>query len=190
MKPAEPLLPVVGRVVFSAAQIHSRVQELGAQISRDHAGQELVVIGILKGTLFFLADLLRCLTIPAIVDFMAISRFGPSSETGGAARLVKDLDLSLNQRHVLLVEDIVDTGFTLSYLLRTLKTRRPASLEVCVLLSRPRRRMIDLTLKYVGFEAPDDFIVGYGLHLEERFRQLPYIAVYRPEQAGAVEDGS
>ena len=180
MKPAEPHLPGVGRVVFSTAQIHARVQELGAQISRDHVGQELVLIGILKGTLFFLADLLRCLTIPAILDFMAISRFGPSRETGGAARLVKDLDLSLDQRHVLVVEDIVDTGFTLSYLLRTLQTRRPASLEVCVLLNRPRRRMIDLPLDYVGFEAPDEFVVGYGLQVEERFRQLPYIAVYNP----------
>ena len=180
MKPAEPLLPGVGRVVFSAAQIHVRVQELGEQISHDHAGQELVLVGILKGTLFFLADLLRCLTIPAILDFLAISRFGPSSETGGAARLGKDLDLSPDQRHVVGGDDIVDTGFTLSYLLRTLKTRRPASLEVCVLLNRPRRRIIDLPLKYVGFEAPDEFVVGYGLQVEERFRQLPYIAVYNP----------
>ena len=177
MNPAEPL---PGPVVFSAAQIHGRVQELGAQISRDHAGQELVLIGVLKGTLFFLADLLRCLTIPAILDFTPTSRSGPSSETGGATRLVKDLDLSINQRQVLVVEDIVDTGFTLSYLLRTLKTRRPASLEVCVLLDRPRRRMIDLTLNYIGFEAPDEFLVGDGLQVEERFRQLPYIAVYNP----------
>jgi hypoxanthine phosphoribosyltransferase len=183
--PADAELPAgVGPVVFTAAQIQQRVGELAAQISGDHAGQELVLVGVLKGTLLFLADLLRALTIPAMVDFMAISRFGPSRETGGAARLVKDLDLSLLGRRVLLVEDIVDTGLTLSYLLRTLKTRHPASLEVCTLLNRPRRRMIELPLTYVGFEAPDEFIVGYGLHVEERFRQLPYIAVYRAEQAG------
>lgn len=184
MERAEPgpaFLTGVGSVVFSTAQIQERVAQLGEQISRDYAGQELVLIGILKGTLMFLADLLRTLTVPAAVDFMAISRFGPSSETGGAARLLKDLDLSLADRHALVVEDIVDTGFTLSYLLRTLKARHPASLEVCVLLNRPRRRMIDLPLKYVGFEAPDEFIVGYGLHVEERFRQLPYIALYHPD---------
>jgi hypoxanthine phosphoribosyltransferase len=188
MPPVEPAAwqpPGVGPVVFSASQIQQRVAELGTQISTDHAGQELVLVGVLKGTLLFLSDLLRALTVPAMVDFMAISRFGPSRETGGAARLVKDLDISLLGRHVLLVEDIVDTGLTLSYLMRTLKTRHPASLEVCALLNRPRRRMIDVPLRYVGFEAPDEFIIGYGLHVEERFRQLPYIAVYRPpERAG------
>ncbi len=183
MNPAERLPPGVGPVVFSAAQIEQRVQQLADQISRDYAGQELVLIGILKGSLIFLADLLRALTIPAVVDVIAISRFGPSSETGGAARLLKDLDLSLHERQALVVEIIVDTGFTLSYMLRTLKARQPASLETCVLLNRPRRRMIELPLKYVGFEAPDDFIVGYGLQLEERFRQLPYIAICEPSQA-------
>jgi hypoxanthine phosphoribosyltransferase len=170
----------VGPVVFTAAQIQQRVSELGGQISQDHAGHELVLVGMLKGTLFFLADLMRALTIPAVVDFMSISRFGPSRETGGAARLIKDLDLSLLGRHVLIVEDIVDTGLTLSYLMRTLKTRHPASLEICVLLNRPRRRMIELPLRYTGFEAPDEFVVGYGLQVEERLRQLPYIAVYTP----------
>ncbi len=178
------LPPGVGPVVFSQAQIQERVGELGDEISQDYAGQELVLIGILKGTVLFLADLLRALSIPAIVDFMSISRFGPSTETHGAARLLKDLDLSLEGRHGLVVENIVDTGFTLSYLLRTLKAREPASIEVCTFLSRSRRRVIDTPLKYVGFEAPDEFIIGYGLHFEERYRQLPYIALFDPEQQG------
>ena len=173
----------LGEVVYSEAQIRTRIAELGAEISRDYEGQELCLIGILKGALFFLADLMRELTIPSIVDFMAISRFGPSANTHGEARLLKDLEISLENRHALVMDNIVDTGFTLSYLMRTLQARNPASLEVCVFLNRPRRRLIDLPLKYVGFEAPDEFMVGYGLGLDERLRQLPYIAQYDPEQA-------
>lgn len=126
---------------------------------------------------------MRKLTIPSIVDFMAISRFGPSSNTHGEARLLKDLEISLDNRDTLIIDNIVDTGFTLGYLMRTLRARNPASIEICVLLSRPRRRLIDLPLKYVGFEAPDDFMVGYGLGLDERLRQLPYIAEFDPELA-------
>ncbi len=176
-------IPGLGEVVYSEVQIQARVAELGAEISRDYEGLELCLIGILKGALFFLADLMRVLTIPSIVDFMAISRFGPSTNTHGEAQLLKDLDISLENRHALVIDNIVDTGFTLSYLMRTLQARNPASLEVCVFLNRPRRRLIDLPLKYVGFEAPDDFMVGYGLGLDERLRQLPYIARYDPEQA-------
>jgi hypoxanthine phosphoribosyltransferase len=172
----------LGETIFAEQQIRTRVKELGAEISRDYAESELCLIGILKGTLFFLADLMRVLSIPSIVDFMAISRFGPSSNTHGEARLLKDLDVSLENRHALIVDNIVDTGFTLSYLLRTLQARNPASIEICVLLNRPRRRLIDLPLKYVGFEAPDDFMVGYGLGLDEHLRQLPYIAQFDPEQ--------
>jgi hypoxanthine phosphoribosyltransferase len=172
----------LGEVVYSEAQIQTRVAELGAEISRDYKGRELCLIGILKGALFFLADLMRVLTIPSMVDFMAISRFGLPSNTHGEARLLKDLDISLENRHALVMDNIVDTGFTLSYLMRILQARNPASLEVCVLLNRPRRRLIDLPLKYVGFEAPDEFMVGYGLGLDERLRQLPHIAYFDPEQ--------
>ncbi|GMR11232.1 MAG: hypoxanthine phosphoribosyltransferase [Anaerolineae bacterium] len=172
----------LGEVIYSEAQIRARVAELGAEISHDYEGLELCLIGILKGALFFLADLMRALTIPSIVDFMAISRFGPPSNTHGEARLLKDLDISLENRHALVIDNIVDTGFTLSYLMRALQARNPASLEVCVFLNRPRRRLIDLPLKYIGFEAPDEFMVGYGLGLDERLRQLPYIAYFDPEQ--------
>jgi hypoxanthine phosphoribosyltransferase len=170
--------PEVGPILLSETQIQARIAELGAQISRDYAGKELVLIGILKGVVLFMADLLRALEVPAIVDFMSISRFGPSEETRGAARLLKDLDLTIEGREVLVVEILIDTGFTLSYMLRTLSARLPASLGVCVLLDRPKRRLIDVPLDYVGFEAPEDFLVGYGLHYREKYRQLPYIAHY------------
>jgi len=181
-KNTAPLPPGVGPVVFSEAQIQARVMELGEAISRDYGGVDLVLIGILKGIVFFMADLLRSLHTPVIVDFMSISRFGPSEETLGAARLLKDLDLSLHDRHALIIEIIVETGFTLSYMLRTLQARQPASLGVCTLLDRPKHRLIDVPLNYVGFEAPEEFIVGYGLHYREKFRQLPYIAYYDPKK--------
>lgn len=174
-------IPGLGKVIYSEDQIQTRVAELAAEISKDYENQELFLIGILKGALFFLADLMRELTVPSIVDFMAISRFGPSTNTHGEARLLKDLDVSLEKKHALVVDNIVDSGFTLSYLMRTLQARNPASLEVCVLLSRPRRRLIDLPLKYVGFEAPDEFMVGYGLGMDERLRQLRDIAYFDPE---------
>jgi hypoxanthine phosphoribosyltransferase len=185
MKTAEHNLssiPGLGEVIYSEAQIQTRVSELAAEISSDYAEKELYLIGILKGALFFLADLMRELTIPSMVDFMAISRFGPSANTHGEARLLKDLDISLDNRHALVVDNIVDSGFTLDYLMRTLQARNPASLEVCVLLTRPRRRLIDLPLRYVGFEAPDEFMVGYGLGMDERLRQLRDIAYFDPEQ--------
>jgi hypoxanthine phosphoribosyltransferase len=175
-------IPGLGEIVYTEAQIQTRVLELAAEISNDYAEQEPYLIGILKGALFFLADLMRELTIPSIVDFMAISRFGPSTNTHGEARVLKDLDTSLENRHALVVDNIVDSGFTLSYLMRTLQARNPASLEVCVLLNRPRRRLIDLPIKYVGFEAPDEFMVGYGLGMDERLRQLSNIARYDLEQ--------
>ncbi len=175
----------LGPVVFSQDEIQRRVAELAQAVSRDHAGQEIVLVGILKGAVLFTVDLLRALAVPARLDFMAISRFGPSPESRGVARLLKDLEEPIAGRHVVLAEIIVDTGFTLSYLLRMLETRHPASLKVCVLLDRPRRRLIDVPLDYVGFEAPEDFLAGYGLGYRERFRQLPYIARFDPETANA-----
>lgn len=180
-EPELPLPPNVGPVAFTQAQIQNRVAELGGAISRDYAGEDLVLVGILKGIVLFMADLLRATHIPVSVDFMAISRFGPPEESRGAARLLKDLDVPIKGRHVLLVEDIVDTGFTLSYLRRTLRARYPTSLDTCALLDRPKRRLIDVPLKYIGFEAPEEFLVGYGLHFREQYRQLPYIAYFHPE---------
>ncbi len=166
----------VGPIVYSEAQIQRRVAGLARAIDADHPGRELVVIGVLTGTVIFVADLLRALSVPTVVDFLAISRFGPSRETHGAVRLIKDLETRITGRSVLLVENFVDTGFTLHYLLNTLRARQPESLRVCALLDRPQRRLIDVSLDYVGFEPSDDFLIGYGLHYRQQYRQLPYIA--------------
>jgi hypoxanthine phosphoribosyltransferase len=171
----------IGPVVFSEAQIQQRVAELGAQISQDYADKDLVVIGVLKGVIFFMADLLRAITLPVTVDFMAISRFGPTAQTHGVVNLTKDLSEPLAGRHVLFVEDIMDTGFTTHYIVRNLLLREPASLKICVLINRPYRRIIDVKLAYIGFEIPDYYIVGYGLDYKERYRNLPYIARFEPE---------
>jgi hypoxanthine phosphoribosyltransferase len=168
----------IGPVLFSEAEIRQRVGQLGAQISQDYAGKDLVVIGVLKGVVIFMADLLRALTIPVAVDFLAISRYGPTEQTRGVVNLTKDLNETLAGRHVLFVEDIIDTGFTTHYIRRNLLLREPASFEICTLLNRPRRRIIELKLAYVGFEIPDYFVVGYGLDYKEWYRNLPYIAKF------------
>jgi hypoxanthine phosphoribosyltransferase len=165
----------IGSVLFTEEQIQGRVTQLGVQISQDYAGKDLVVIGVLKGVIFFMADLLRALTIPVTVDFMAISRFGPTQQTRGVVNLTKDLNDPLTGRHVLFVEDIIDTGFTTHYITRNLMLREPASLEICTLLNRPHRRIIEVKLSYVGFEIPDYYVVGYGLDYKEQYRNLPYI---------------
>jgi hypoxanthine phosphoribosyltransferase len=172
----------LGPVFLSEDEIQERVAELGAQISSDYAGKDLVVIGVLKGVLFFMADLLRAVTIPLAVDFLAISRYGPSQQTHGIVRLTKDLNETVADRHVLFVEDIIDTGLTTHFIMRTLRLRGPASLETCVLLNRTRRRIIDVDLAYVGFDVPDEFVVGYGLDFRERYRNLPYIVKFDPNQ--------
>ncbi len=171
----------ISEVLISSARIQKRVHELGAAISRDYAGKDLLMVGVLRGVLFFMADLLRAVTIPVSVDFMAISRYGPSERTRGVVRFVKDLEEPIEGRHVLFVEDIIDTGFTLGYILKNLRTRHPASLQVCVLLDKPRLRLIDLDIAYQGFEIPDRFVVGYGLDYRQRYRNLPFIAVLKPE---------
>jgi hypoxanthine phosphoribosyltransferase len=172
----------IGPVFLSEEQIQERVAELGAQISRDYAGKDLVVVGVLRGVLFFLADLLRAITIPVAVDFLAISRYGPSQQTQGVVRLTKDLDETVADRHVLFVEDVIDTGLTTHFIMRTVRLRGPASLKSCVLLNRTRRRIMDVDLAYVGFDVPDDFVVGYGLDFREHYRNLPYIVKFEPDQ--------
>lgn len=171
----------VGRVLFSQADICRRVAELGAQISQDYAGRNPLAIGVLRGVVFFMSDLLRTITVPVRVDFMAISRYSPGERTKGPVRLIKDLDLSVEGQHVLFVEDVIDTGLTLSYLLRLLRARGPSSLEVCTLFDKPQHRLADIPLRYKGFDLPDRFVVGYGLDHKEAYRHLPYVAELRPE---------
>ncbi len=178
MQPSEPDPSPIGPVVFTADQIQTRVRELGQAIGRDYAGRELLVVGVLRGVLFFMADLVRAIPVPLSIDFIAISRYGPTQQTRGAVRLVKDLDESIEGKHVLFVEDIVDTGLTLSYLLRTMRARNPASLRVCVLFDRPRRRLIQTEIAYTGFEVMEHYLVGYGLDYREQYRNLPYVALF------------
>ena len=171
----------VGEILVQRDELEHRVRELAADISRDYADRELLLIGVLKGAVFFLADLMRHLDIVCEVDFMAVSSYGASTDSSGVVRILKDLDASIEGRDVLIVEDIVDSGLTLSYLFRMLRARGPASLEVCALLTKPDRREIDLPIRYVGFEIPNRFAIGYGLDYAERFRNLPYVAVLAAE---------
>lgn len=167
-------------VVISEDDLRRRVRELGAEISRDYAGRNPILISVLKGSVIFLADLARAITVPISLDFMAITRYG-AGKRGGVVRIEKDLDLSITGRDVLFVEDIVDTGLTLGYLVRNLQGREPAGLAVCTLLDRRTRRLANLPIRYTGFEVPDRFLVGYGLDSRERYRNLPYL--------GALPDG-
>jgi hypoxanthine phosphoribosyltransferase len=163
-------------VLVSAADLQRRVAELGEQISRDYADRSLLLIGVLKGAVFFLSDLMRFIDVPVEVDFMAVASYGSATDSSGVVRILKDLDASIEGRDVLIVEDIVDSGLTLQYLMRNLGSRNPASLEVCALLTKPERRKVDLPTRYVGFEIANRFVVGYGLDLDERHRNLPYVA--------------
>lgn len=166
-------------------EISARVRELAEQISRDYAGCEPILVGILRGAVVFLADLMREMTISATVDFMAIASYGDATASSGEVRLLKDLDESIEGRDVLVVEDIIDSGRTLQFLLNTLKVRRPRTLRVCALLDKPSRRVVDLSADYVGFEIPDLFVIGYGLDWAGRFRNLPYIAVLSETNGGS-----
>jgi hypoxanthine phosphoribosyltransferase len=166
----------IGEILVQPDELSHRVRELGQEISRDYAERDLLLIGVLKGAVFFLADLMRHIEVPCEVDFMAVSSYGSSTDTSGVVRILKDLDAPLEGRHVLIVEDIVDSGLTLQYLMRTLETRGPASLEVCALLTKPERRLVETPARYVGFEIPDKFAIGYGLDYAERYRNLPYVA--------------
>jgi hypoxanthine phosphoribosyltransferase len=167
----------VGEILVQRDELEHRVRELAEEVSGDYADRELLLVGVLKGAVFFLSDLMRHLEVDCEVDFMAVSSYGSSTDSSGVVRILKDLDVSIEGRHVLIVEDIVDSGLTLSYLLRTLRARNPASLEVCALLTKPERRKVDLPIRYVGFEIPNRFAIGYGLDHAERFRNLPFVAV-------------
>ena len=168
--------PDIDRVLITSEEIQDKLREMGERITADYAGSHLLLIGVLKGAVFFLADVMRQISIPCEVDFMAVASYGSATESSGVVRILKDLDIAIEGRDVLIVEDIVDSGLTLQYLLRSLQTRNPASLEVCALLTKPSRREVELPARYIGFEIPDAFAIGYGLDHAEKYRNLPYVA--------------
>jgi hypoxanthine phosphoribosyltransferase len=167
----------VSEILVDEPTLQARIAELGEEISNDYAGKDLLLVGVLKGAVFFMADLMRALSVTCEVDFMAISSYGAETDSSGVVRILKDLDIPLQDRHVLVVEDIIDSGLTLSYLMRNLRARQPASLEVCALLTKQGRREIEVDVRYVGFEIPNKFVVGYGLDYAERYRNLRYVGV-------------
>jgi len=172
--------PDIESVMISEEQINERVRELGAEISADYQGQTVLLVAVLRGAAIFLADLSRAMTVPVELDFMAVSSYGSSTKSSGVVRILKDLDEQIEGRNVLVVEDILDTGLTLKYLLKNLASRKPASLEVVTLLNKQGKQRVPISCKYSGFSVPDEFVVGYGLDFAERYRNLPYIGVLKP----------
>ncbi len=168
-------------ILVTREQIATRVAELGAQITRDYQGRELVIVGILKGAVIFLSDLIRHIDLPLVIDFMAISSYGSATKSSGVVRIMKDLDRDLVEKHVLVVEDIIDTGLTMSFLKNNLLSRGASSIRVCALLDKPERRLVNLSSDYTGFTVPDAFVVGYGLDYDQHYRNLPEIGVLKPE---------
>jgi hypoxanthine phosphoribosyltransferase len=177
----------VREILISTDEIQQRVSDIGRAITQDYAGLNPILVGVLKGVLFFMADLLRVVHIPTEMDFIAVSSYSPESRDQGLVRMVKDLEIPISGRHVLFVEDVIDTGLTLNYILRNLRVRQPASLEVCVLFNKPKHRLVDIPLKYKGFDLPDRFVVGYGLDHREKYRNLPFVGLLKPDvfQSGA-----
>ena len=171
----------VERILFSQEQLQKRIKELGEEITKDYAGKKILVVGILKGALIFMADLVRNINAPVVFDFMVVSSYGSSAKSSGAVRILKDLERSIEGWHVLIVEDIIDTGLTLKYLVENLKSRNPESVKICTLLDKPDRRTTDVTVDYNGYTIPDEFVVGYGLDYDEQYRNLPDICILKPE---------
>lgn len=177
----ENLHPDVSHVILSEEEIAERIAELGAQISADYGDEPVLLVAVLRGAALFVADLARQISAPVELDFMAVSSYGSSTKSSGVVRIIKDLDETIENRHVLVAEDILDTGLTLKYLLKNLASRKPRSLEVVTLLSKPGKQRVPIDCKYVGFDIPDEFVIGYGLDFAERYRNLPYIGVLKPE---------
>jgi len=175
----------IATVLLSEATIQQRVHELGALISQEYAGQDLVLVSVLKGSIIFMSDLVRAITIPHEIDFMATSSYGASTSSSGVVRILKDLNVSIEGRNIVVVEDIIDSGHTLSYLVRLLRERRPASLRIMTLLDKPDRREVAIAVDWIGFSIPNEFVVGYGLDYNEVYRNLPYIGVLKPSVYGA-----
>ena len=175
------MMPDVAEVLITGEQIEEKVCELGERITQDYAGERLLLVGVLRGAVVVMGDLMRCIDLPCEIDFMDISSYGSGTSSSGVVRILKDLEENITGRHVLIVEDIIDTGLTLSYLRRSLLTRGPASLEICALVTKPSRRRVELDVKYLGFEVPDEFVVGYGLDYAGAYRNLPDICVLKEE---------
>ncbi|WP_066889728.1 hypoxanthine phosphoribosyltransferase [Clostridium nigeriense] len=171
----------IKKVLLTEEQILERVREIGKSISKDYEGKDLLVVGILKGSVLFASDLIKNITIPCEIDFMAVSSYGSSTETSGVVRILKDLDHSIEGKDIIIVEDIIDSGVTLDYLLKYLKARKANSIEIVTLLTKPARRKVDIEVKYCGFEVPDEFLVGYGLDFAEKYRNLPYVGILKEE---------
>lgn len=176
-----PMNDVIQEVIFSETDILEKVAELGEQISLDYEGKYPVFVGVLKGVFIFMADLLREVQIPCEVDFLAVSNYSSEARSKGFVRLVKDLEVSIAGRHVLFIEDVIDTGLTINYLLKNLRERQPASLEVCSIFNKPTHRLIDIPIKYKGFDLPDRFVVGYGLDHKEKYRNLPFVGILKAD---------
>ena len=174
------MLQDIERVLLSEEQLQQRVRELGDEISKEHAGKEILMIGVLRGAVMFMADLARAIAVPVMIDFMAVSSYGTSTSSSGIVRILKDLDEEVAGKHVLIVEDIIDSGLTLSYLVDNIKSRQPASVRICTLLNKPERRKVDLEVNYNGFVVPDEFVVGYGLDYAEKYRNVPFIGILKP----------
>lgn len=172
-------------ILISQEEIAKRINELAVEISRDYQGKSLLLVGILKGAIIFMADLIRAMDLPVLVDFVAVSSYGSSTKTSGVVRILKDLDIDIRDQHVLLIEDIIDTGLTLNYLVRNLKARQPASLEICALLSKEGMQRVPIDVKYLGFTVPNKFVVGYGLDFAEDYRNLPYIGVLKSDSSSS-----
>lgn len=170
----------IKEVLFSEEKILEKIKEMGSKISNDYKGKDLIIVGVLKGSVLFAADLIKNITIPCEIDFIAVSSYGNSTESSGVVRILKDLDHNIEGKDILIVEDIVDSGVTLSYLLKYLKARKANSIEIATLLSKPARRTVEINVKYIGFEVPDEFIVGYGIDYAEKYRNLPFIATLKP----------
>jgi hypoxanthine phosphoribosyltransferase len=170
----------IASVLISEKDIASKLEELASQIDRDYAGREVLLVGVLKGAFMVISDLSRALTVPLQIDFMAVSSYGSATSTSGVVRILKDLDQDIVGKHLLIVEDIIDSGLTLAYLLRNLRSRGPESVEVCALLRKPEAAKVEIPVKYIGFEIPNEFVVGYGLDYGERYRNLPYIGTLEP----------
>jgi hypoxanthine phosphoribosyltransferase len=175
------MMPDVKEVLITSQEIEDKVREIGARITEDYEGEKPLLIGILRGAVVIMSDLMRHIDLQCELDFMDISSYGTGTSSSGVVRILKDLEEDITDRHVLIVEDIIDTGLTLSYLMRSLQARKPASLEICALLSKPSRRRADLDVRYLGFEVPDEFVVGYGLDYAGAYRNLPDICVLKPE---------
>ncbi len=175
------MMPDVAEVLITGEQIEEKVCELGERITQDYTGERLLLVGVLRGAVVVMGDLMRCIDLPCEIDFMDISSYGSGTSSSGVVRILKDLEEDITGRHVLIVEDIIDTGLTLSYLRRSLLTRGPASLEICALVTKPSRRRVELDVKYLGFEVPDEFVVGYGLDYAGAYRNLPDICVLKEE---------